>query len=55
MLHIDKRICVEKVKVDASEVRKTIKKVKRLRKLLKEANLLADKLASKKIEITFRI
>ena len=55
MLHIDKRICVEKVKVDASEVRKTIKKVKRLRKLLKEANFWADKRASNKIENTVRI
>lgn len=53
--YIDNGICVEKVKVDASEVRKTIKKMKRLRKLLKEANSLADELASKKIEITFRI
>lgn len=41
--------------VDNSEVKKTIKKIKRLRKLLKEANSLADELASKRVDITFYI
>lgn len=40
-----------KVHVDDSEVKKTMKKVKRLRKLLKEANSLADELASKEITV----
>lgn len=44
-----------KVKVDDSEVKETIKKVKRLRKLLKEANSLADELASKDIEMIISI
>lgn len=44
-----------KVKVDDSEVKETIKKVKRLRKLLKEANSLADELASKDIEVIISI
>lgn len=41
-----------KAKVDGSEVDETIKKVKRLRRLLKEANSLADELASKDLNIT---
>lgn len=41
-----------KVNVDRSEVKKAIKKVKRLRKLLKEANSLVDELALKGIKIT---
>lgn len=41
-----------KAKIDYSEVEKAMKKVKRLRKLLKEANSLADELASKDINIT---
>ena len=41
-----------KVNVDKSEVKKAIKKVKRLRRLLKEANSLADELALKEIKIT---
>lgn len=44
-----------KIKADDSEVKKTIKKVKRLRKLLKEANSLADELASKDIEVIISI
>ncbi len=43
------------ITVDCTEVKSAMKKVKRLRKLLKEANSLADELASKKIDITFRI
>lgn len=37
----------KKIKVDATEIDRTIKKAKRLRKLLKEANSLASELASK--------
>lgn len=40
-----------KVKVDDKEVNETLKKVKRLRKLLKEANSLADELASKDLQL----
>lgn len=40
-----------KVSVDDSEVKKTMRKVKRLRKLLKEANSLADELTSKEITV----
>lgn len=40
-----------RVKVNRSEVEKAIKKAKRLRKLLKEANSLADELASKDFNI----
>ena len=39
----------QKVRVSMSEVRKAEKKLKRLRRLLKEANSLADELASKGI------
>lgn len=44
-----------KAKVDTREVKKAIKKVRRLRKLLKEANSLADELASKEIDITVKM
>lgn len=47
---------LKKIKVDTCEVDATIKKAKRLRKLLKEANSLADELASKnllKVDIKF--
>lgn len=37
--------------VDATEVKRAIKKVRRLVKLLKEANSLADELASKNINL----
>jgi len=43
------------VTVDCTEVKRTLKKAKRLRKLLKKANSLADELASKKIDIIFHI
>lgn len=46
---------VIKVKVDRSEVKKAIKKAKRLRKLLKEANSLADELASKEIMLKINV
>lgn len=41
-----------KLNIDQSEMKKTIKKAKRLRNLLKEANSLADELASKDLNIT---
>lgn len=41
--------------VDATKVKRAMKKVRRLVKLLKEANSLADELASKNLEITIRI
>lgn len=41
--------------VDATEVKRAMKKVRRLVKLLKEANSLADELAFKNLEITIRI
>lgn len=44
-----------KVKVDESEVKGSLKKVKKLRRLLKEANSLADELASKDINITVKM
>lgn len=47
-MKVEKKV---RVKVDDGEVKETIKKVKRLRKLLKEANSLADELASKEIKI----
>lgn len=40
-----------RVKVDNKEVKETLKKVKRLRKLLKEVNSLEDELVSKEIKI----
>lgn len=43
------------LEVDATEVKKTIKEVRRLVKLLKEANSLADELASKNLKITIHI
>lgn len=43
------------IKVEQSELDETIKKVKRLRRILKEANSLADELASKNINITISI
>ena len=42
-----KNILTKKVRIDMTEVDMAIKKVKRLRKLLKEANSLANELASK--------
>ncbi len=45
----------QKVKVDMREVKNAVKKAKRLRKLIKEANSLADELASKKINITLKM
>lgn len=39
------------VNVDMTEVKHAIKKAKRLLKLLKEANSLADELASKKLKL----
>lgn len=44
---MNKRI---KIKADNSEIKKNIRKVKKLRKLLKEANSLVDELASKPID-----
>lgn len=44
-----------KVTVDMTEVKEAMKKVKRLKKLLKEANSLADELASKGINITLKM
>lgn len=44
-----KTVLTKKVRVDTSEVDVVIKKAKRLRKLLKEANSLADELASKNL------
>lgn len=44
-----------KVKVDDKEVKETLKKVKRLRKLLKEANSLADELASKDLQLHIKL
>jgi len=44
-----------KVVADITEVAKAMKKVKRLRRLLKEANSLADELASKEIDITLKM
>lgn len=41
----------QKVHVDMKEVKKAEKKLKRLRRLLKEANSLADELASKGIRV----
>ncbi len=41
----------QKVRVNMSEVRKAEKKLKRIRRLLKEANSLADELASKGIKV----
>lgn len=38
--------------VDATEVKQAMKEVRRLVKLLKEANSLADELASKNLKIT---
>lgn len=40
------------VKVDDKELKETLKKARRLGKLLKEANSLADELVSKDIKIT---
>lgn len=51
-----KSILIKRVRVDTTEVDMAIKKAKRLRKLLKEANSLANELASKdllKINIQF--
>ena len=44
-----------KVKVDDKSVKETLKKVKRLRKLLKVANSLADELASKDLQLHIKI
>ena len=44
-----------KVKVDDKSVKETLKKVKRLRKLLKEAKSLADELASKDLQLHIKI
>lgn len=41
----------QKVHVNMREVKKAEKKLKRLRRLLKEANSLADELASKGIKV----
>lgn len=41
----------QKVHVDMKEVKKAEKKLKRLRRLLKEANSLADELASRGIKV----
>lgn len=41
-----------KIKVDDSEVKKTIKKVKRLRKLLKETNKLTYELYHKPVKVS---
>lgn len=41
----------QKVHVDMKEVKKAEKKLKRIRRLLKEANSLADELASKGIKV----
>ena len=46
-----KNICA-KVKVDTSEVKSAVKKAKRLRRLLIEANSLADELASKNLDFS---
>ena len=43
------------IKVERSELDDALKKVKRLRKILKEANSLADELASKNINVTVSI
>ncbi len=40
-----------KVHVDISELKEAERKVRRIHKLLKEANSLADELASKKIKV----
>ncbi len=51
-----KNILIKKVRLDMTEVDTAIKKAKRLRKLLKEANSLANELASKdllKVNIKF--
>lgn len=48
----DKKI---KVAVDTTEVKEAVKKVKKLKRLLKEANSLADELASKQISITLKM
>lgn len=44
-----------KVTVDTTEVKEAMKKVKKLKRLLKEANSLADELASKGISITLKM
>lgn len=56
MIKLDEAI-VKKVIMDSSDVDKTIKKLKRLRKLLKEANSLTKELASetKKLHIKCQI
>lgn len=46
---------VVKIQCDASEVTKAEKKVRRLSKLLKEANALVDELASKEIKLKLNI
>ena len=56
VIKLDEAI-VKKVIMDSSDVDKTIKKLKRLRKLLKEANSLTKELASetKKLHIKCQI
>ncbi len=44
-----------KVTVETVEVKDAMKKVKKLKRLLKEANSLADELASKEISITLKM
>lgn len=46
---------VVKIQCDASEVTEAEKKLKRLSKLLKEANALVDELASKEIKLKLNI
>lgn len=44
-----------KAKVDTTEAELAIKKVKRLRRLLKEANSLATELASKDLQLHIKL
>ncbi len=46
---MEKNILTKKIRIDTMEVDMAIKKTKKLRKLLKEANSLANELASKNL------